>query len=139
VETQASAPASGAWREDGLRSALVIATLCRYPGLVAEFEADIERLAPENPGETALPEHLSSSTARDAERLDGELAARAPARPSKPSGGRVRCACRRTRLRAERPRARAKPRRPPKTRPPCRALEALMEARAWKKKSRWMP
>jgi len=76
VETQASALASGAWREDGLRSALVIATLCRYPGLVPEFEADIERLDPETPGETALLEHLLSSTARDAERLDDELAER---------------------------------------------------------------
>jgi DNA primase len=49
AETRNSALGSGMLGADDLRVTLILATLCRYPGLIARFESDLDRLAPRDP------------------------------------------------------------------------------------------
>ena len=73
ASTRASALAAGSLSDADLRAALILATLCQYPGLIDQFEPDLDRLAPGHPDQARLAAHLLHSTARDAEALLAEL------------------------------------------------------------------
>ncbi|QBY00835.1 DNA primase [Rhodophyticola sp. CCM32] len=71
--TRASALAAGSLSDADLRAALILTTLCHYPGLIDQFEADLERLAPRNPDQTRLAQHVLHTNARDTDSLNAEL------------------------------------------------------------------
>ena len=69
AETRNSALGSGALGADDLRVTLILATLCRYPVLIATFEDDLERLEPAQPAYGALIDLLIATRASDADAL----------------------------------------------------------------------
>ncbi len=71
--TRASALAAGSLGDADLRSALILATLCRFPALIDQFEADLDRLAPHDADQARLARHLLQTEIRDADRLSAEL------------------------------------------------------------------
>jgi DNA primase len=72
AETRNSALGSGTLGADDLRITLILATLCRYPALIATFEDDLERLDPAQPAYGALVDLLIATRASDAEALAAE-------------------------------------------------------------------
>ncbi|MBF9047744.1 DNA primase [Rhodobacterales bacterium LSUCC0031] len=74
AETRNSALGSGALGADDLRVTLILATLCRYPALIAAFEDDLARLAPSSPAYGALIDLLLSTRATDADGIAAECA-----------------------------------------------------------------
>ncbi len=81
AETRASALGSGTLGEDDLRIAMIVATLCRYPALIPEFETELDRLAPRDPNQTALIDHLLTTHALDEPDLSEELTEKGLAQP----------------------------------------------------------
>jgi DNA primase len=73
AETRSSALGSGALTGEDLRISLIIATLCRYPALLEQFEPDLDRLAPEQQEHRSLVDHLSGTMATDESALFREL------------------------------------------------------------------
>jgi len=73
AETRSSALGSGTVTADDLRISLILATLCRYPSLLEQFEPDLDRMAPADPDQRALLDHLAGTTAEDAASLSLEL------------------------------------------------------------------
>lgn len=71
--TRASALASGLRSEAEIRITLILATLCRTPALIDRFEAQLERLEPENPEYAQLCSFLLRTSAREHEPLLAEL------------------------------------------------------------------
>lgn len=69
AETRSSALGSGALTADDLRVTLILATLCRYPALVARFESDLDRLRPRHPDHAALADLLLRTEAADADEI----------------------------------------------------------------------
>ena len=69
AETRSSALGSGALTADDLRVTLILATLSRYPALIARFENDLDRLAPRHPDHAALVNLLISTRAQTATEL----------------------------------------------------------------------
>jgi DNA primase len=76
AETRSSALGSGALSADDLRITLILATLCRYPGLVDRFESDLDRLVPRHPDHAALVDLLLGTEATDAETVIEDCRAR---------------------------------------------------------------
>jgi DNA primase len=74
AETRCSVLGSGALTAEDLRVTVILATLCRYPGLVERFEADLDRLVPRNADHAALADLLMRSTAEDAEGFAADCA-----------------------------------------------------------------
>ena len=72
AETRNSALGSGTLGADDLRITLILATLCRYPALIATFEDDLEKLDPAQPAYGALFDLLIATRASDAEALAAE-------------------------------------------------------------------
>ncbi|PWK60901.1 DNA primase [Roseicyclus mahoneyensis] len=75
AETRSSALGSGALSADDLRVMLILATLCRYPGLIERFETELERLAPRHPDHVALVDVLLSTQAGDEDGVSADCAA----------------------------------------------------------------
>ena len=73
AETRSSALAAGTMGEDDLRTAMMLATLCRYPALIDRFDTVLDRLAVPDPQQGALIDHLAATAARDEDTLSGEL------------------------------------------------------------------
>lgn len=65
AETRSSALGSGAMGADDLRVTLILATLCRYPTLIARFAGDLERLAPRHADHAGLADLLLATQAQD--------------------------------------------------------------------------
>lgn len=74
AETRSSVLVSGAMTGDDLRIGLIIATLCRFPELIEQFETDLDRLAPSNRDHGALCDHLLTTEATTEADLMAELA-----------------------------------------------------------------
>ena len=75
VETRNSALGSGSLSADDLRATLILATLCRYPALIARFESDLGRLALRDPEHVALADVLLATRASDAAEVVAECLA----------------------------------------------------------------
>lgn len=75
AETRNSALGSGTLDADDLRVTLILATLCRYPALIARFENDLDRLSPRAPDHAALADLLLATRATDAEAIAADCVA----------------------------------------------------------------
>ncbi len=79
AEAQAALPATrakvGALSGEALRTGLIVAACIRFPDLIDAFEAELDRLAPRDPGHAALCACLLRTTTRDAGVLLDELSA----------------------------------------------------------------
>jgi DNA primase len=74
ADTRSSALGSGALSAEDLRIMLILATLCRYPGLIERFETDLDRLAPRHADHAALIDILLSTRATDEAGLNADCA-----------------------------------------------------------------
>jgi DNA primase len=74
TDTRTSAIGSGALSAEDLRITLILATLCRYPSLIAQFESDLDRLAPRHPDHTALIGILLATRAGNSDELGADCA-----------------------------------------------------------------
>ncbi len=63
--TRASSMAAGAMSDTDMRHALILATLCAAPSLIDQFEAQLERLEPSDPGQSRLAGFLMATPERD--------------------------------------------------------------------------
>jgi DNA primase len=73
--TRNSALGSGSLGAEDLRVTLILATLCRYPALIAQFEGDLARLALRDPDHGALVDLLLATGASDAAGVASECSA----------------------------------------------------------------
>ncbi|GAA5072718.1 DNA primase [Roseibacterium beibuensis] len=58
---------------EGLRVSLILATLCRFPDLIDQFEDRLERMLARNEGQARLANFLLATPQRDAEALRAEI------------------------------------------------------------------